>query len=287
MLKTWLMLCVFVVGGCASFGDSDEKKMQKELKITDSSQEEKPKVASQSQDGLVDYTFDKQPNKVEWNACIADGAKNAVLVVPAGELAAGDASFCSTWLAQTFLSAGYSVLGVNRPGLGRSTGTGDFSGPQSQAAVVAAASAAKGVKGLKPIVGVWSASAGVPAAAFAAKKISGLRWVVFGSGIYDAEVTMNTTQDKSLKSAMTSAVTGEDGYEVRSIAWDNSGLPKKVILYHGKNDNAVYPAQAESFRDSLATAEYDVSLQVIDGVGHDIAPGHHRQILEIVLRSLQ
>ncbi len=286
MKTLWLWLLVFVTN-CASLG-SDDKKLQNDFKITDSSHEEKPQVIARSHSGVADYSLNKQAYKAEWRVCAVDGAKSTVLVVDRDQTATDAAAFCKNWLAQTFLTANYAVISVNPPGVGRSTGKDDFSGPLAQAGILAGVSGAKAtVKGLPSLTGAWAYAGGVPAAAFAAKKLNTLRWAVFGGGIYDAEVTVNTTQDKALKSTMSSVILGDEGYESRSIAWDHGGLPKKIILYHGKNDQAVYPAQAESFRDSLATAEYDVSLQVINGVNHVIPPTHHRQILEVVLKSLQ
>ncbi len=282
------VMVTLIAAGCATLSQKDDNQQKLDLKITDSAPEQKPAVASTAQSGLVDYAFKKQNFKAEWQACVPDGSKATALLVDDLGAAFDGGGFCNDWLAQTFLAAGYAVILVNRPGYGRSTGAKDASGPHSQAAILAGAGAAQAaVKSLKPISGVWAFSLGVPAAAFVAKKLSGLRWAVFGAGIYDAEVTMNTTQDKKLRARIAAAGQDEDAYETRSIAWDNAGLPKKVILYHGKDDVAVLPAQVQSFRDSLATAEYDVTLQTIAGVSHEIPAATHRQIIEIVLRSLQ
>jgi len=276
----------FLATSCASISP---KKNNQELQLTDASHAERPKIASTPSHGLVDYKFDNQPYKAEWLACQIPSGKAAVMLMNRDMAAFDDKTFCEGWIAQAFLSAGYHVVTVNRPGYGESTGTPDFAGPQSVTAIEAGANAVRAsAPALRNIIGIWGYSSGATAAAFASKKIKEVQWIILGAGVYDAEVTYKTTQDKLIKSELEMAVKsgGEAAFEPRSIAWDTSNLPKRIILYHGKDDVSVPPSQAAAFRDALATSEYNVVLQVIEGLNHEIGWEHHQQLLEVIIRSL-
>jgi hypothetical protein len=65
-----------------------------------------------------------------------------------------------------------------------------------------------------------------------------------------------------------------------------SGLPKVITLYHARLDKTAPVAQAQSFADSLASnGAYTVSLQVLEGVPHDIPWAQHWKILAVLAHN--
>ncbi len=279
-------LVVGALAACASLG----QKIEPNLTISDTSEIDFAPVAFQPVDGVADYKFANMPYKAEWVNCrIATKPKGTILVMHSDRSGFEKGKFCNGWMAQTFLSQGFDVVTVNRPGYGASTGTPDFSGAQSLVAVPAgvADALAKG-KNQKPLTGVWGYDTGATAAALVSKKLSGVKFLILGGGIYDYEQAGKATQDSYLKKDIETirATGGEKAIEDRSIAFDVSGLPKNIAMYHGKQDQTVSPADAKAFADSLESAgQYRVTFQVIDGVAHDIPWGHHRKILEVLVHS--
>ncbi len=282
LLLVGLALALF---GCATLTSKDEPN----LTISDTSEVEFAPVAFQSVEGLADYQFANMPHKAEWANCKATKAKATVLVMPSEDAPFEKGKFCNAWMAQTFLSQSFDVIAVNRPGYGASTGSPDFAGEQSLAAVSAAVAdaLAKG-KNAKPVTGIWGYDIGATAAALASKKLKGIRFLILGGGVYDFDDASKQTKDGGLKKAIEAVRKsgGEKAIEDRSIAYDVAGLPQVISIYHGKQDTTVPPAQAKAFADSLESAgSYKVSFQVIDGVAHAIPWANHRKILDVLARS--
>jgi hypothetical protein len=73
---------------------------------------------------------------------------------------------------------------------------------------------------------------------------------------------------------------GAKALEDRSIGYDVSGLPKRIFVYHGANDKAAPFGQAKAFSDSLASSEYKVTFQPVDGATDDLAWNYHRKIIQ-------
>ncbi len=247
-----------------------------------------PMTDASTKSAVVKYIFQKQQADVEWVACGAQkAATGTFVIVNMDDKALSPEGFCSSWLAQVFLREKFQVIAVNRPGYGRSTGADDFGGPHSVAAMEqAVADAQKTVPEMPPIAGVWGAQSGAIAAAFFAKGKS-FRTLVLGNGFYDLEVAGKTKRVAvAERIAAVASAEGDMGIERRSIGWDVEGLPKKIFVYHGQTNDAFAADQAESFRNALATAEYKVSLQLLDGIGYELPEPAHIQLLETFLRTL-
>ncbi len=259
------------------------------LKITDTTFVKRDIVPAELRAGLVDYKFQGTNYQAEWITCQLKKSKGVVFVMHRDQYGFDNKEFCTGWIGQTFLAAGYDIITVNRPGYAGSTGKPDFGGPQSIAAFEAGVTALqKQNPVMRTIVGVWGYSTGAVAAAFFAKKHRGISWLIFGAGIYDLEDLLRTSQSSSLKQEINGVVKsfGNKGIEERSIAYDVEGLPKKIQIYHGKLDVVVPAAHAQAFRDALASAEFDVTFQILDGVSHEIPVAPHSQILEVLLHAL-
>ena len=239
--------------------------------------------------GIADYTFKDLPLKVEWMGCKPAIEKTTVLVMHRDRAGYDAARFCDGWIAQTFLSSNIAIIAVNRPGFGNSNGRADFSGPKTVAATIPAVEAAlKAMSPKNPPTGIWGYSSGATAALFASKVQKGLAWAIVGGGVYDLDDTKKKSSDSYLKREIDDVKNseGQKGIEDRSISYDVSGLPKRILIYHGKQDTAIPTAQAVSFAETLNANEYQATVQLIDGAGHDIPADTHRQILDVLLQSM-
>lgn len=273
--------------GCASLG-SDQKSGQ--LSFADVSAADLKPVAVTQDVGVAEYAFGGAPQKAEWIDCkVKTPALATILVFHKDRAGWEKERFCEGWIAQSFLSQGFDVVAVNRPGYGLSTGSPDFTGEQSLAAVDAALkdALAKG-KNTTPVTGLWGYSTGATAAALYAKHAPGFKFIILGGGIYDFEETLKSTQDDYVRKDIEQMqkTGGTKALEDRSVGYDVAGLPKTVAIYHGKLDKSAPLAQAQAFADSLASnGAYSVTFQTLDGIGNDIPWAQHWKILEVLART--
>ena len=278
-----------IFSGCTT-GAGPERN-DSAINITDTSQKTSfDFVASKPVNGLADYTFKEKTHKVQWLGCQAAGATGTVVVMHRDEAGFDDKKFCEGWTAQAFLRGKFDVVGINRPGYVGSTGPEDFAGPKSIVAIEAGVKAAASkLTPSRPIVGVYGYASGAIAAAFYSKKVPSAKWLILGNGMYDLEVVAKETKGQYVRKEL-SAIAKSEGavaLENRSVAYDVSGLPKRIALYHGVSNEVAPLSQAQTFRDSLASSEYVVTLDALDGVSHELNAGHHRQILEVLVRAVQ
>jgi pimeloyl-ACP methyl ester carboxylesterase len=264
--------------GCTSNVDefSDVIKADKEVIVE--------AVAAQSQALTETYTYQDKEHTAEWLACKISSAEKTVLVINEG---AEDLSpeLCNGNVAQMFLGHSYDVLIFNPPGSGNSTGEDDFAGPHSLGALNATYKKALAQAKLPALGGVWAVNEGTILASFFAKNQPSLEWVILGAGIYDLERAKRETTDVSLKQRITQIenAEGEDGLAARSIAWDYVGLPKRVYLYHGKDDKVVPIDNVNAFKDTLSTGEYSAEILFLEKKGHKLSEDDHAKVLANIL----
>lgn len=282
-----IFLSTVLSAGCASLGAN--KEAESDLTISATSTVDFVPVVAEGFVGVANYEFGKTSHKVEFINCKIKDAKSTIIAVHSDKAGFDVSKFCEGWITQSFLSQGFDVIAVNRPGYGNSTGKPDFTGQQSLMAMEQGVKSAVRI-GRNPHqpAGIWGFSTGVTGAALLSKRLTGLKFLILGSGVYDYEMTLAETKDSYLKKDLEKIkeTGGNKAIEERSIAYDVSGLPKKIVIYHGKQDTAVSPDQAKSFSDSLESSEYHVTFQLIDGVSQDIPWMHHRKILEVLARSV-
>ena len=278
------LLLTLLAAGCVSTGGDDNKDQFTIAQTAPKSFEILPATASA---GLADYKYEDKSYKAEWLACQPKAAKRTILLMHRDRAGFDAKSFCQGWIAQAFLSEGFATIAVNRPGFGGSTGAVDFAGAHSIAAIAAGSKAAQAKTKIPAPTGSWGYSSGAVAAAFAARKMGNLKFLILGGGPYDLYETEATTADGYLKKELAALkkAHGDEAFETRSVAYDVSDLPKRIIMYHGKNDTAIAPSQAEAFKDSLLSSEYNATLQVVDGVAHDIPWSQHYLILKVLARA--
>jgi pimeloyl-ACP methyl ester carboxylesterase len=270
---------------CASLAPESQGP---ELDATPLSELKFEKTAATASSGMAEYKDDDRIRTAEWIVCKASAAKASVAVMHGDRAGFDKKRFCDGWIAQAFLAKGLDVVTVNRPGYGATPGPADFAGPASLTAVAAGLKGAQQGSKMAPVVGIWGYSSGATVAGFASKKIKGCKWAILGGGIYDVDEVAAKTQDDYIKAElkMIKSKSGGDALADRSLAYDVSDMPKRVALYHGKLDTAAPVEQAKAFRDSLAGDRYDVSLQLVDGVGHDVPWPQHRKFLETMVSDL-
>jgi pimeloyl-ACP methyl ester carboxylesterase len=288
MNRQFTVAALLAIASCVTSGIDDEA--EKGITITDTSSPPAKQLPGTPAAGVETYKHDNNSESVEWFVCKGKDAPKATVVVHHSDNAGFSAqTFCSTWSTQVFLGKKVDVIGINRPGYGKSTGEPDLAGPQSLAAVTAAMNKLDATKTLRaPVVGYWGYGAGATMALISSKNKPDIKFIIAGGGVYDLEDARSSSQDAGIKAAVESiaAKDGEAGLEFRSVAWDPSGLPERIVLYHAKGDSVIPPAQAEAFRDSLASAKYKVTLQVIDGITHEIPEVHHQKILGVLAESV-
>jgi hypothetical protein len=243
-----------------------------------------PNVPAKFSTGMADYKYKEKSYKAEWMRC--NGHSDAPFVALIHDETAGfdPKDFCQTWQAQVLLANTLNVIAVNRPGFGSSTGAREFAGPQSLAAATAAIQASGSQDRL---AGIWGYGTGSITAAFLAKSQPRLSWLMLGNGFYDLEVVERSTKNEGIAAAIAAAKSseGDAALERRSIAWDNNGLPKLVIIYHAKSDDVAPRSQADAFSDQLRTMQTRVFFDDIDGIGHDIPWQAHYQIADRALKK--
>jgi hypothetical protein len=243
------------------------------------------KTAAKLTTGLADYKYKEKSYKAEWLRCTVKNEAPFVAVFHEESTGFEAKNFCASWQAQVLLNHQFNVVAVNRPSFGGSTGSPDFSGPQSLAAA-GAAIVASGAQA--KLSGIWGYDTGTITAAFLAKSQAGVSWIMLGNGFYDMEVVERYTKSDKVIAAITAVKTseGDPALEHRSIAWDSAGLPKIVLMYHSKSDDIAPKIQADALNDQLRTAQTKVFFDVLDGIGHDIPWQAHYQIVERSLKNL-
>ncbi len=244
-----------------------------------------PAVPAEENEFVSPYQWNDQKFDVAWWTCQVSSGRSAVLVFHGVE-AAPSRGFCQSWMAQVFLAKGINVVAFHRPGYGKSTGEREFAGPQTVAAAQAVTSEARKQK--HPISGVWGIQDGAIGAAFYAKTDTLLQWLILGNGIYDLELAHKSIQSPLLKQQLNALVAKEKdmAYESRSIAWDFSGLPHQLFLYHGQANTDVAPLQATQFRDSLVTQEHTVALNLIEGGTEALSETQQIQVMTLILAKI-
>ncbi len=242
-------------------------------------------VSSKFTAGTADYKFDNQNFKAQWFQCIGKQGAPYVGFFHGNGTGNNPQTFCDDWNAQVLLKNGFNVVGVNRPSFKGSSGKDDLGGPQSVAANLAGLKAAVGQGTL---LGLWGIESGVVAATFTAKSLTNLKWLILGSGYYDVENLERTSKnDQLLKLIATLKKTeGESAYEYRSIAWDITGLPSMIAIYHSKNDDSAPKHQADDFNAQLRTAQTKVFYNEVDAPAGALPWQAQYQIVEKAIKQL-
>jgi hypothetical protein len=173
--------------------------------------------------------------------------------------------------------------------------TQDFSGPETRARIKRLLDQAVESFGLKQIEVLWATGAATIAAMFLSKDVPWFSKLIIGNGIFEIDgLNVNITPYKeALQAARSksdkpakgdeSSNSKDDFTETRSIAWDASGIPKNVVIYHSKNNTLSSADSAKSFRDSLASEQLQVKFVPLEGTDQAIDEKIHFSLLKALL----
>jgi hypothetical protein len=218
--------------------------------------------------------------KISWFTCTqSPSAASMVLLNPGPQVWSKDEA-CQTPAALAFLNHGWNVVAINRP---EKETLGDD---------LALAQVKETVEWLQKenrrLEGLWSMGEGSVLALRLARQLP-WKLLIVGNGIYDLEITLKESSDKDFL-ARVKAMPGSDDpsfVEKRSAAWDLTGLPKVVYLYHGGRNSQTSSDQATQFRNSLVASEHRADLYILEEDAQDLRPDYHRGILSKILENYQ
>lgn len=273
-MRKWLGCCLLLgLTACVSNEEKFSDKM--EFEPVEASKELTKSTGSQ---GIT------KSGEVEWFRCEqSKGAPTFLLLNPENEAFSDKA--CVQPIAQAFLSKKFNVIAVNRPGQGKSKGKETLGDDASLAAVK---SALDELSAEAKVDGIWAFEEG-SILGFRLAKAYPFKWLVVGNGIYDWDATLAESTDPQFVADLKKLQEGQDARfpEARSIAWDFSGLPKTIYLYHSATDRKVPEAHASRFRTALAAAEYKVELMSLKDENANITPIVQQAAIRAILESLR
>lgn len=280
-----IILCWITLSGCAHLV-SDEQVTDLS-QITQQNGSERKIAVSRLLHGEVEYDYESKKQKAQWMACLASQSRAAVFVTDVDYRGFKPEEFCSSWIAQSFLSQNFDVIAVNPPGYGSSTGTKDFLGSDTIAAITAGISVAQ-ERGAKRVEGAWGYGGGAAAVVLFAKSLGKLNWLILGGGMYDLEAIERSTSSVDWRNRIQEIrqKKGSRAIEDRSVGYEGSGVPSIVRIYHAQQDLVAPFEQARAFSDLLKTNGLTVNLQIIPQRDHNLLEAEHRQILDSLILGL-
>ncbi len=238
------------------------------------------------QDGLAKYVQAQGlqavsgAGKIAWFTCTQSATGSAMVLLNPGPKAWSKDEVCKTPAAMAFLNHGLNVIAINRPE--KETLGDDTALSQVKETVDFLAKEDRRLEGL------WAMGEGSVLGLRLARQYP-WRILIIGNGIYDMEITMKESVDQDFLARIIAMPGSNDPLftEKRSAAWDLSGLPKVVYLYHGGKNSQISSNQATQFRNSLAASEHRVELFILDEDTQDLRPDYHRGVLSKILENYQ
>ncbi len=217
---------------------------------------------------------------ISWFTCTQKASAPYLVMLNPAPQPWQKADACAHPAALEFLEHGFNIIAINRP-LKEVLGD-DESVNQVKETIEFLQKEDRRMEGL------WAAG---EASVLALRLARQLPWkiLIIGNGIYDWEQTLKESSDPDFVARM-KALPGSNQSrfaEKRSAAWELSGLPRLIYLYHSGKNAQVLPAQASRFRDSLAASEYKVELFVLDEDTQEIRPEYQRGVLSRILSTYQ
>lgn len=218
--------------------------------------------------------------KIGWFTCTQSAAAASMVLLNPGPNSWSKEEVCKTPAAQAFLKHGLNVIAINRPE--KETLGDDASLDQVKETVDFLQKEDRRLEGL------WSMGEGSVLALRLARHYP-WKILIVGNGIYDWELAVKDSADQDFLARIKAMPGSSDPNfaEKRSAAWDLSGLPKVVYLYHGGKNSQIRSDQANQFRNSLAASEYRVELYILEEDTQDLRPDYHRGVLSKILENYQ
>ena len=198
----------------------------------------------------------------------AAGAYPGILIIPGFSRTARD----YVPFGVRFAAQGFSCLVVTMPGFGRSSGSPDFCGPKTTAALEAALRRFR-TEGYvdSTRVGVYGYSRGAISAATLATRNNGLRAGILASGIYDLARAYGEIKDQGIllnlknETGLTEAALRE-----RSPLFAMEHLACPVLILHGEKDQNAPVEQAKLLEARLTELKKPFEIKLYSEAGHDL-----------------
>ncbi len=241
--------------GCAS----NESSFAPGYEVESASDRSHISISYQEESGLLSGNG----GATEWIKCRA-GTSDAwyILLSPEGSAFSSQGS-CRLPLLQGFSGeSAVNLLLINRPGLGRSEGKESFGDDISVANTKSSINSILGAN--QRLSGIWAYGDATLLGFRLAKELQ-TEMLIVGDAIFDIDMTLKDSSD-SLWNARLKSIEKLEGAifaEKRSIAWDFTGLPKSVLIYHSNSNSRVPLKHAMDFKNALATAGYYSELIVV------------------------
>lgn len=175
--------------------------------------------------------------------------------------------------AVRFARAGFASIAVSQPGYGRSTGTADFAGPRTFAALHSATERFASRPFVDPErLGIYGYSRGALAAAELAARTDFFKASVLGGGIYDFRSAYEQIGLAGIKGNMDAeAGKSAEALAFRSPINDMAGLDGPVLIIHGEEDANAPLAQAKALDAKLTALQRDHQLLIIPAADHGLS----------------
>ena len=267
MLNLKFLISLSFISGCATLPKNTSEIKSSRVMVLPT-----PIAAKNAQNFMVNYAIQKKSESVEVLIC-DNFAPQAVLLNHSDFTEFNTSTFCQTSIAQVFLQAGYNVIGINRPGFGRSTGKKDLAGQKSIEAINSGVKAAlQKSKATSSLVGSWGYGSGGTAAGMSARNFKSLKWIMLGNTVYDFEQQTKNKQSKFFTPAIVELrkSEGDAAIERRSLAFETEGLPRQVFLFHSRQNQEVELSQMTQFADGLIAQQFQVKTAIIESNSQEI-----------------
>jgi hypothetical protein len=269
----------FFLASCST----NESSFNSKFEFDSDASSEATVVEHVSSDG-VEQTKD---GTVEWISCRSVASHSWFLLLNPEDSVFSKKETCQSRLAGVFLTQGYSILALNRPGSGKSMGADKFGDDVSLRALKGAVLAISKNQDLK-IAGLWSYGDASFLGLRVAKELP-LDLMIIGDAPADMERLFKESKDQGWVSKL-KEVQNDEGdlfLERRSISWDFSALPKTVYIYHAAGNMRVPLQHSIDFKNSLATAGFSTDLLVFQATNSSDAkqPLPHDKIIKSLLQK--
>lgn len=223
---------------------------------------------------------------IQWFSCIKDARYPFLVMISPTQGEFTKTKSCTHLVAIEGMKNGFNVFMVNTPKQADQNRQHSFGDEESlrqiQKLLVAETQAGRRFSGL------WGFGDG-SILAMQLSRILPWNFLVIGNGIYDWEQAIKESKDPVFTERLKSAA-GDDPAifaEKHSIAWDLTGMPKKIYLYHGSKNTQILASQVDLFRTSLAVSEYQAEVFFLDTEGDYLRAELHSGVLNKIFSRCQ
>ena len=223
---------------------------------------------------------------IQWFSCTKEPYYPFLVMISPTQGEFTKAQSCSHVAALEGMKNGFNILLVNTPMQPTLSQSNSF-GEEASLKQILKFLTLQAQEG-RQLIGLWGFGDG----SILTMQLSRLlpwKFLIIGNGIYDWEQTIKESKDPLFTMRLKTAAGHEAAVfaEKHSVAWDLTGLPKKIYLYHGSKNTQILASQAGQFKTSLAASEYQVEVFFLDEDGADLRMEFHRGVLNKIFSRCQ